>query len=71
MKGKTAVKVAATAEIETILRNNSHSLGRDSDLEDSAESSSDSNLSSKEEDRAGLEDGELQYRYFSKIRMSN
>ncbi|RUS69773.1 hypothetical protein EGW08_022469, partial [Elysia chlorotica] len=56
LKGKTAVKVAATAEIEAILCNNSHNLGRDSDLEDSAESSSDSNLSSKEEDRAGIDD---------------
>ncbi|GFR59764.1 ankyrin repeat domain-containing protein 12-like, partial [Elysia marginata] len=56
LKGKTAVKVAATAEIEAILCNNSHSLGRESDLEDSAESSSDSNMSSKEDERTGLDD---------------
>ena len=65
LKGKTAVKVAATAEIEAILCNNSHSIGRESDLEDSAESSSDSNLSSKEEDRAGIDDGESQLSFFS------
>ncbi|GFN79201.1 ankyrin repeat domain-containing protein [Plakobranchus ocellatus] len=56
LKGKTAVKVAATAEIEAILRNNSHGLGRDSDLDESAESSSDSNLSSKDEERSACDD---------------
>lgn len=56
LKGKTAVKVAATAEIEAILCN-SHSLGRESDPEDSAESSSDSNLSCKEDERTGIDDG--------------
>lgn len=55
IKGKTAVNVAATSEIETILRGNSGSC---SDIESHSEaSSSDSNPSGKEDEHVNIDDG--------------